>query len=331
MAEIPFEKLAVALEATRGTAIAAPTHLLNLVGTLRPMQTKYRPNDSTGTLAEYNRSLTTRKWGEFEAEGALDVYTLPVLLNAIVKPLTSPSTPVGATNARLWSFVPTMTSDDLKTLTTWWGDPNIQMLRAAFAAIDELTITNDATSEDEGATMSVSGRTSAVSQVSTPSIPASLNAPLVVGSWMQVWLDTSSAIGTTAVTGRVLSAEHTFPTGITYKYLAEGTSASMSYSALGRNKRHITTTIRMELPDMVQYTLFENGTTVKARVRHNGPLIETGFYSYVEVDTYGPIDAIDWGEYEGSNRTIELTIESQVDSTLGADFRIAVQNDRTTL
>jgi hypothetical protein len=39
----------------------------------------------------------------------------------------------------------------------------------------------------------------------------------------------------------------------------------------------------------------------------------------------------DWGSLEGVNRTISLEVQSQYDATLGADWSIAVQNDRTAL
>ena len=80
-----------------------------------------------------------------------------------------------------------------------------------------------------------------------------------------------------------------------------------------------------------RYKLFNQGTVCKLRIRHNGDLIETGFYHYVEVDTYGPLNFTDWGELEGTNRTLTLEMQSQSDATLGADFSVKVQNDRATL
>ena len=80
-----------------------------------------------------------------------------------------------------------------------------------------------------------------------------------------------------------------------------------------------------------QYKLFENDTYVKLRIRHNGDLIESGFYHYVQVDTYGYLNFNDWGELEGTNRTITLEVQSIYDATLGADFQVVVQNDRTAL
>lgn len=408
MAEIAFEALMIGLETTRGTAVA-PSHFANMTGTLVPRIERYAPNEARGSLAARYRSKTVRTWGEFSAEGPLDVNLLPVFLNmAATGDMTSqPSTPGGGTNSRLWEFVPTLTSDDLKTATLWWGDQNVQVFRGKYGHINEITIRNDASSTD-GATMSVSGRTqkpdyeTATIEAATaadpvvitttanhglangdtilitdvagmvelndntyvisaaaadsltltgidgtgftaytsggairkvaPAVPAQLTAPLITGGDMSIWLDSGGdAIGTTSITGRVISAEHVLPVNWSTKYLAAGAGSTGSFSRLGRGKRSMTTRIVMELLDLDQYDLFDNDTSVKLRVRHNGTLIEGSLYHYVEVDTYGPLVMTDWGELEGTNRTIAFEIVSEYNSTLGADWRIAVQNQRTTL
>lgn len=405
MAEIPFEALLLGLESTSGTGVE-PTHYASLVGTLKPVKEWYRPDEARGTLVEAYRSKVAREWSEWSGDGPLDVYLLPVLLNMCVtgNMTGQPTTPGGATNSRLWTFKPAITTNDLKTATIFWGDRNVQMFEGRFGTIDELTISGDASSTD-GSKISVSGRTqmqdydaytiTAISKASpaevtigthsllagdkvrvvggemvelhdlvftvanpaattvelaginstsyttyvgggtlekvAPVFPAIAASPLVSGASMQMWLDTSSGIGTTAITGRLISAEHVIPVNYGYKHLAVGPTGALTYQRVGRGKRSITTRVTLELTDMDQYKLFENGTYSKLRIRHNGELIETGFYHYVEVDTYGPLNFTDWGELEGTNRTITLEIQSQYDSTLGADFQVVVQNDRTTL
>jgi len=405
MAEIPFEALLLGLESTSGTGVA-PTHYASMVGSLKPVKERYRPDEARGTLVEAYRSKVAREWSEWSGEGPLDVYLLPVLLNMCVtgNMTSQPTTPGGATNARLWTFKPTINANDLKTATIFWGDRNVQMFRGRFGTLDELTITADASGTD-GSKMSASGRTqiqdyeeydvSAISKDNpaevtigthsllagdkvrivggemvelhdlvftvanptgttvelagidstgyttyvgggtlekvAPAFPSILTAPLISGPGMQMWLDTSSAIGSTEISGRLISAEHVIPVNYGYKHLAVGPAGAKTYSRVGRNKRSITTRVTLELFDMDQYKLFQNETNTKLRIRHNGDLIEAGFYHYVEVDTYGPLNFTDWGELEGTNRTLTLEIQSQYDATLGADFSVKVQNDRATL
>ena len=40
---------------------------------------------------------------------------------------------------------------------------------------------------------------------------------------------------------------------------------------------------------------------------------------------------MEWGDLEGANRTISLTVMSQYDTTLAADYAVRVQNTRTAL
>lgn len=407
MAEIPFEALLIGLESTPGTGVE-PTHYASMVGTLKPVVERYRPDEARGTLVEAYRSKIVRQHSEWSGEGPLDVYLLPVLLNMCVtgNMTGQPTTPGGGTNARLWTFTPAINTNDLKTASLFWGDRNTQMFEGNFGTIDELTITADASGTD-GSTMSVSGRTQfqdydthsvtgitkadpavvttsaahglvagdkvrildaggmtevndqvytvaspsgttfslagvdstsfttytsgGVIEKVAPTFPSILTAPLISGAAMEMWLDTDDAIGTTQISGRLISAEHVIPVNYGYKFLAVGPAGSKTYSRVGRNKRAITTRITLELTDLEQYQLFVDGTVCKLRVRHNGDLIEGSLYHYVEVDTYGPLNFTDWGELEGTNRTISLEVMSQYDATLGADFSVKVQNDRTSL
>ncbi len=452
MAELAFEYLLAGLEAAGalGTPIDPPTRYLNMAGTVTPQRAIYRPPESRGALAEYYRSAAVRKWSAFEAEGGLDVYVLPMLLNAIVKggvdgtgatqatlttsltginndlvytavtggsvgnaisveyidpgeasqpleidvvgsairvwlatdaleaittiandisaaiaahPVASTlvtvanagtddgtgvvtamaathlaggvgagiTTPPGATNARLWTFAPTMDADDLRALTLYWGDPNVQAFQTAYNQIDSLTLAADASGED-GVTMAISGMGRFPAKQAPSLVPAMLDAPLMAPGDMQVWIDSGEdAIGTTEIVGRVVSAEVTIPSGVVRKWLAAGPGGDLSFTKHGRGRRHIEARLVLELADLTQYDLIMAHTMLKTRVRFNGPLIEEGFYHYAEVDVYAPADAMEWGENQGTNRTIQMTILSEYDTAAGHDFCVRVQSDRETL
>lgn len=240
------------------------------------------------------------------------------------------TTPGGATLSRLWTFTPDMTADTLNSLTLYWGDPNIQAFQAAFCMPDELTLTGDSGGED-GVTLSINGMGLFPSKTAPGAVPAVVVAPLLMPSAMQLWLDTSSAIGTTEVTGRIVKAEVTIPSGLSRKYLAQGPTGNLGFSDIGRGKRHVELKLTLEVPDMTQYDLFAAATSLKARLRFNGSLIEAGFYHYIEVDVYGPFEAATWGEFETSNRTIELNILSEYNTATGYDWCMRVQNDHDAL
>ena len=335
--KIYLETFQAALEATRGTGIAAPTHIFPMIsGTLTPKIAEFKPIESAGIMTKQFRHTVTRNWGEFELEVPADTAYMPFLLNALVVPLTSPATPAGATLARLWAHVPNQTADNIKTLTAWFGDTNVQMWLSDFAVMESISFTNDASSE-EGATVSLNGYGNFPSKVASPTPAARITAgKLLPGMAMSLFLDTSSAIGTTAITGRLISATHDLGTGVgsgELKFLAQGEATTFDYSAISRNAEavQLVTTITMEVIDMAQYDLFVANTDVKCRVRHNGALIESGFYHYIEFDTYGPLRELEWGEHATGNRTVTFTIESQYDATLAAPFRVAVQSIQTAL
>jgi hypothetical protein len=456
MAELAFEYLLAGLEVdgALGTPIDPPTRYLNMAGTVTPQRGIYRPPESRGALAEYYRSRAVRQWSAFEAEGGLDVYVLPMLLNAVVKggvPGTgseaatvqidpdgednalewtalddgtegnlisieyvnpdannSPldldlvgntilvhlqtgvagaietvandiitelalhptmsllvscanvdpddgtglvtampqtflaggesdyvTTPADAVLTRLWTFEPTMDSDDLQALTLYWGDPNVQAFQAAYCQIDSLTFGGDASGED-GVTMAASGLGKFPSKTGPDSVPAMLDAPLMAPGDMQVWIDSGvDAIGDTPIEGRVVSAEVTIPSGIVRKWLAAGPASDLGFTRHGRGRRHIEARLVLELEDMDQYDLIVAHESLKTRLRWNGPEIETEggttFYHYCEVDIYGPADTMEWGENQGTNRTIQMTILSEYDADAGYDFAVKVQSDRDTL
>lgn len=330
---IPFEYILLAHEDTaRGTAEAAPNVYLPLAGMITPQQEVYSPDESTGTLSAVHRDKVVRRWAEWSGDGPLDVNSVLYLLSMALRSVPTPSQPdgVNAPNTYLWEFARTMTSDDLKSATMWWGDPNVQVLQGVYGMVDEVSFTADATGTD-GANMSANGRTQELTKVANPTPPARNYGPLISPLNMQLWIDTTQAIGTTAVTGRFLSAEVTIPTGVTYKFIASGPAAAKTYSSTGRQKTRASMAVRMEVPDMAQYDHFSNEDIVKMRVRMNGPISEDIQYYYVEFDIYGILTAPGWGEHEGSNRTLDFTVNTTYDVTLGSDVRVAVQNQIATL
>lgn len=243
------------------------------------------------------------------------------------------ATPSNGVLTRLWTFAPTMTEDDLDSMTLFWGDPNVQAFRSTFCMLDELKVIAD-TAGTDGVVMSISGMGQFPSKNAPAVVPAMLKAPLLLPGAMQLWVDTSSAIGSTEVTGRVVKAEVTIPLGGSRKWVAAGPTSTLGFNSVGRNKRHIQIALTLELPDTTQYDLWVAQTSLKLRLRFNGPLIESvtpDYYYYFEVDAYGPLEELGWGEHEGTNRTAELTLISEYDAVAGYDWAVKVQTTREAL
>lgn len=334
MAEITFETFSMALEATRNTPVTPPTHAFALAGVIKPYISQYRPKEARGTTVMNYRHKTVRKNCTWTADGDADVNYLPIWMNLAVVSNTSPTTPTNGVSTRLWTFTRSIVSDTIKAATMYWGDPAINQLQSSFCVLEELVFENDGTAEGV-ATLSVKGGGNFPAKVAAPTAPASIAGDTLPGMEMQLWVDTSSAIGTTAITGRLLKAKHTITTGVTYKYIAAGPTTTFGYTAIGRMPVvGLKTELEFEYPDYNQYDQWAAGTDLKVRVRHNGNLIESvtpDYYNYFQADSYGPYEELDWGDNQGSNRTVKLVMNSQYDTTLASDFSIAVQNARATL
>jgi hypothetical protein len=335
--EIAFEYMALALETTRGTAITPPTHYLPFAGTVTPTNEIYRPEESRGTLVRNYRSKVVRKGAEWEGEGGLDPNYAPLIFNLITTAVTSPATPTNGVLTRLWTFTPTITSDAIKSATIYFGDPNMDdVMQAAYCMAEELNISADASGTD-GVTWTINGMGQFPTLVAPPTLPAQSIGDLLMPGAMQMWLDTSSAIGTTEVTGRLVSTDWTIPTGVSFKHRAVGPTGGLGFGTTGRGKREATASVVVEFTDDAmdaEYAHYAAGTVVKLRVRLNGSLIESvtpDYYSYVQLDIYGTLSDFEWGDLESTNRTMGLTVTSQYDSTAGADYKLYVQNTKTAL
>lgn len=332
------ERIHLALESTRGTPITTPTHSMNGMGVVTPAVEFYEPNESRGQIMRIYRQTISRVGSAFAYNAPADPNYLPVWLNMGVVPETSPSTPAGGTLTRLWECVRTMNADDIKAASIIW-DLDVQSLITDYNMLTSLTLSNNA-NNTEGLTVDIAGTGGFPSDIATPSPITNIAGVLLPGQKMQLWVDDIGAnpIGTTAYAGTIVSASHALTTGVTFKHLGNGPTATLEFSDTGRDPgaARMVTTFVVELANMTLYDLAVAGTKAAVRIRHNGAAIETvagplTYYNYVEVDTYGALKNPTWGTNVNSNRTLQLTVESIVDSTLAADFRIAVQNARTSL
>lgn len=323
MAEIAFERAWGALESTRGTAIAAPTHDLLLPLTITPRFNTYRPDYALGKLAEYYKATRVKQWGEWRQSGPCDPRLLPFYLEMALNGGVTPAQQ-GATAAYLSTYPNNMTADDLKSATLWGFDSNITMLTAKYAMLDELVLRSD-TQGEAGLELEASGRCHAPTVVAAPSAPSIVYGTTILPQQIQLWMD-AATIGTTEVTGRVLSAELRIRPGTQYKWLGAGT-LTRDYNGIGRRKTHHELRLVVEVPDTTQLAIGLAGTYYKTRVKWLGDTIEAPHVWYVQADIYGPVDVMDWGSHAESNRTLALTILSQYDATATHDLQVLVMHN----
>ena len=332
MAETAFERLEIAIEGTPGTAPAAPTHHLLMAGELDIDDEVYEDTTPVGSLAGLNRTETIWTQGALNPTGSMDVLTLPVLCEIALRGGVTPSTPTGATLARLWEYVRHVTSpDNTKSGTVWWGDPGDQTYRATFMKITELGLSGDA-SGGEAAQQSFAAFTQTVLPVTTPTLSTTALSALMIAGMMELWVDTgASPIGTTPVVGQLVSADVTIPTATGPKRTATGPEGGTTYSRVGRGRATPVMALAIDMVDQVQFNHYRNSNYLKVRLRYNGPLIEAGFRHFVEVDMYGKFRSPNWGVLGDTNRTLEVELAGWREASINSDVVVRIQNNKPTL
>ncbi len=335
MAEIPFEYLLAGIEGTPGTAVN-PSHYLNLDGMLTLRTTDSVPDESRGTRSARYRKKRVKEWGELVASGPLDFFTFPFMMQSLVRGgSVTPSTPTNGVLTRDWLHSPLVTGKAHDFYSVYFGDPNTaSVFRGLYGMINSLTISADA-SGDDNASVSINGITQNPAKISPPSVPTLIESPLASGVNMQVFIDTSLAIGTTPLLTRIVSSNHTITNGLFAKYLAAGPAAALTYSRPGYGDFDCIANLVVDMEDFNEYDLAAVAdTVVKLRVIYNGPLIESvtpDYYYGVQIDSYGTLKFTDFGELEGVNRTVQLMVESEEDAVAAVPFAVTTRNNRTTL
>lgn len=322
-----FERLALGVEVTPGTAVAADRSLA-LSGTVRPLMTWHEVQEMTGTIAGYHRKKLVRQTGGLSASGPVDLLDLEELVTMLTGASVSTSNPEVGVDLHEYTLATTGTGVIPKTATFRWGgllSGASLGYYAAYGFLTRFTFSNDATRTDP-AQASIDAITRYPVQENSPSYPAIAAGPLLSPLKIRVYLDTSSGIGTTEITSRVVSAQHTVSTGCVPFFRSVGAASNdPTYSAISVVKRPaVKTTVTLQIPDDTELDQFDAGTTVKLRVRHSGDLITGSSYNFAEFDTYGPLETLEWAEQDG-NRLVRFTCGGEYDGTLSGDARIAIQ------
>jgi len=330
--EIAFEQFLGALEATRGTVVSPPTHTFYLGGTIQQAFDVYRKTITDGTIENYAAEVITRKWSEWQVSGAIDTWNAPFWFNMLVKPVTTGVAPPGGTFARLWTFTPVVTADVQKSATLYFGDPNVQIWQAAYSMAESFTITSDGTSTDP-VMIEINGFGQPMTKVADSIVPVRAVGDSLLPTYMQCWIDTGAAlIGTTEVVSRLLSATLSADLTRTRKFLPGGPSSGLSFNRTGIGKRNATSTLRFEVPDTAEWDKMDAGTPCKVRVRISGAQTsDVDQYHYIQWDIYGIMAEPAWGTFEETNRTLDVTITSTKDATVGYSWALYCQSNRTTL
>lgn len=326
---IPLQVVQQGVETTRGTAVAATSALDFEPGSAAlSFETEVLRVRRAGSLASAHRAYVTRKAASVELRNLPLTYQwLPTWFNVFLGPLATGS---GAGADKTWTFDSTVISDaadNLKSLTlevggrdTW---PQEYKLAGCVGQRFEISIEQNevwrGTASLLGTTLSEAAKTAAINPLS--------GLVDVLGATTKVYVDTSSAFGTTQRVGTVLSGSVSIELAVDRIWTLDASTAPRRVALLG--PRQISARLVVDWSATTDYTGFQAATAQRVRIESVGPTLGASAYK-ATLDVGGV-----WTEYaladSGGLFVTELSLAGLYDSSIGADIKAVVVNDRGTL
>jgi hypothetical protein len=317
-----FTSARAALEATRGTDLT-PTRLIygesfehdQTIATIRPeeLRNSYEGFFSASAGPERNT---------LAVNGRVSYDDLIWWANLFMKAVASGT---GGAADKTWTFLPTVTADDVKTATIQLGyadtiatAPGIKL---NYCIGDEFNLHFE--KNDDGA-LTFSGKLlSAVANTQITAFTGSLSdrtVTLASANNTQVYLD-ATTIGTTADLN-VTAVDWTVNLGpVPFYALNNSASASNTYRP---NHKVWTATITRQFNSATEWSIYASKAERKVRVRTVGPALGGTNYK-IDLDLYGVYTGRSWADVDGII-TEQITMEPLWDTTALASHQLVVVN-----
>jgi hypothetical protein len=315
-----------AVEVTAGTVITTSTRRLYLMDPVfeRKQDPRYW-KFATGSRDNV-RAFTQ---GPQEVSGKLKI---PMSADELIEFLligvkggVTPTTPVGGTLSRLWTFVPGSTALDSASLK--WDD-GAQVWIMAGAHVDQIKIKGAANKENE-VEVDLFARSLAAG-----SLTAGLaeRVPRFSEGWQtKVYIDAFAATpGTTVKAATLINWDVTFKNNLARKYFADNTNATGSIPVGEMDVEAKLTIEAAAASGAAEFANFIAATKRLVRLEFGQTdLIEGALYYYVKIDLPMAWSAFDLGQKDENTRVYELTGQYVYDPTNTFGCQFLVQNART--
>ena len=327
MGEVALRKTQAALEAVRGTQLAATRkvygtgHFDETVGIIRPQ------NEQRGVLVKNYRSQPGLITSKFPFTGTATYEDLCWWFQMALK--GGVTGVLSATTVYTYTFVPTQTADDLKSMTVEWGD-DTQAWKAGFGMVNTLEVSG-ALGEalkfqadvlvDDFATATFTG---AISDRVTEDILTHLSK-LAIGA--------AGAVPSGYMSGRFIGFKLKIDNHLAPKFFADG--AAQKFTGMGRAEREYMLDVTFEgtAATVTERGLYDSATARVVRLTSLGSIIPGSagnIQKSLDIVLPGIWTAYPVGE-RGTNTIFTGTLESQYDVALGYDISAAVANALVTL
>lgn len=318
-----FQSARAALETARGTGLT-PTRLIYFengrfqqdVATIKPDEHRgsYNPNYYAAAGPERNAVMM---------DGRVTFDDLIWWANLFIKAVASGT---GAGADKTWVFLPSSTSDDVKTATMQLGysdtiatTPGIEQqflmgdtLTLHFEKNDDGAVTFDAQLVGGEALSQITAFTGALSDRVTT--PASSNGTTL-------FVDQASAIGTT-LDSTFVSLDWTLNLGPVRLYTLNGSTGPTA--VFRPDYRRWTARLVRQFTSDLYWDDYTDKTVQKIRCRTLGPVLGGSNYK-IDLDLYGVVTNREESDIDGIV-TEDLTLGQLYDTTATADHRLEVVN-----
>lgn len=320
---VALSKFQAGLEATRGTAVAA-TRIQPLNGWMVENVDRAKIHEQRNSLVDIYRSLQVKRNVELRGLTTSPTFEdLPWFLQSMVK--GGVAGVLSAATVYTYTFVPTATADDLKTVT-WEVGNDTQAFQVPFSVGNSLKL-DFGPDRPAAMTCDYLGQ-KANKQAFTAALSDRVTED-INGAQMSATID-STTIGTTAVP-QVLSASLTLNNNWTQLFRLDG---NIYPGDAYRAPRSAQLDVTVQFSSTTEYDAFITAPVErKVRLTVLGSVIagSTGsVQKSLAIDWYGFWDAAPIANQNGLH-VVQLTGVSHFDTGASADWQIVVKNGLVTL
>lgn len=154
---------------------------------------------------------------------------------------------------------------------------------------------------------------------------------MIKGPGTSLYLDTSSAIGTTLQSGRFISFSLTSTLNASYKRFLENVNTKSN--RVDRGMIRVTGQVRLEFDRKREWDNFKNLTAEKLRIQQTGAAINTGpnTFKTITVDVYQAVWDTPTVDKRGNNRVATYPFRGYVDVTQAVPLQISILGTQAAL
>jgi len=317
------------LESTRGTGVAATRKVYAQISPSYERAIREFA-DTSGSFAARRRLAYQRQRATFAVTELLTFEDWAWWLQLAVKGGVTGVADGGTPPGYLYTFTPSLATDDLKSMTLEWNHVG-NAYKSTQVMVNSWTVRIDP--DNEGGWMLDADLLAR--DLATASYTGSITdrgTEVVKAPTTKLYID-DATIGTTQITAKLISASVTGNNNIHFKAFAEDESA-FAADKVGRGQRTYNAQLVLEFDDDAEFAKYRAaaGTKRYVRLKSDGTQIHgsPATPKYAQIDMNGYWESISWGNREG-NIIATFGLSCFYDATSGYDAKFTVLNDLATL